>query len=112
MCRTGRRAELAKQILAPHSEIEKLKVYKWGIIEYKKEFPDQIEAGKINLFIPIMRQVQIAAGGLILVFSTLGFIIHPSFFFGSTGVGLGLFYAWLSGNCMMAIMLWKMPFNK
>jgi len=28
MCRTGRRAELAKQILAPHSEIEKLKVYK------------------------------------------------------------------------------------
>jgi len=27
MCRSGRRADLAKQILAPHSEIDKLKVF-------------------------------------------------------------------------------------
>lgn len=42
MCRTGRRAELALQILAPHAEIESLKVYPGGILKYKTEYPDEI----------------------------------------------------------------------
>lgn len=113
MCRSGRRAELAKQILAPHSEIEKLKVYKWWILEYKKEFPEQIEAGLIaRAKIPIMRQVQIAAGGLILLFSILGFMIHSHFFYWALFIGTGLLYAGVSGNCTLASLLWKLPYNK
>lgn len=61
MCRSGRRAELARSILAPHTEIDSLTVYPGGILEYKKEFPEQIESGKITFSFPIMRQVQIVA---------------------------------------------------
>jgi rhodanese-related sulfurtransferase len=62
ICRSGRRAEFAKQILAPHTEIDTLNVYLGGILEYKKEFPDQIETQKTTFTLPIMRQVQIVAG--------------------------------------------------
>lgn len=62
MCRSGRRAELAKQILAPHSEIDKLKVYPGGILEYKKNFPEEIIRGSMRMKLPIMRQVQVVAG--------------------------------------------------
>jgi hypothetical protein len=68
--------------------------------------------GKVSFAIPIMRQVQIVAGGLILTFSLLGFLMNINFFFGALFVGGGLFYAGLSGNCMMATMLGKLPFNK
>lgn len=112
ICRSGRRAELAKQILAPHSEIGQMEVYPGGILEYRKEFPDQIEAGKISIKLPIMRQVQIAAWWMILVFSLLGFLVNINFFWGVLFIGGGLFHAGLSGNCMMATILWKLPFNK
>jgi len=81
-------------------------------MEYKKEFPYQIEIGKVRFTIPIMRQVQIVAGGLILTFSILGFLLNINFFFGALFVGGGLFYAGISGNCMMATILGKLPFNR
>lgn len=112
MCRTWRRAELAKQILSPHMEIENIEVFEWGILEYKKQFPESIISEKLQSSIPIMRQVQIAAGFLILAFSLLWFFVHIYFFFGALFVWGGLFYAGLSGNCMMATILWKLPFNK
>jgi len=112
MCRSGRRADLAKQILAPHSEIDKLKVFSWGILEYKKQFPEQITTGTIGFNLPIMRQVQIAAGGLIILFSLLGFTLHTNFFLGALFVWGWLFFAGLTGFCGMATLLSKLPFNK
>lgn len=112
MCRTGRRAELAEKILAPHMEIEKLKVYKWGILEYKKEFPDQVVSEKLRSVLPIMRQVQIAAGGMVVIFSLFWFLVNINFFFGALFVGSGLLFAGLSGTCLMATILWKLPFNR
>lgn len=112
MCRTGRRAELAQSILAPHTEIDSLSVFPGGILEYKKQFPDQILTNKVGFTLPIMRQVQIVAGGLVLLFGILGFLVSTNFFFGALFVGGGLFYAGLSGNCMMATILGKLPFNK
>lgn len=61
--------------------------------------------------LPLMRQVQIAAGSLIVVGSLLTlincwFIIIPLF------VGCGLTFAGITGFCGMAIILGKMPWNK
>lgn len=112
ICRSGRRAELAKNILAPHTEIDSLSVYPGGMLEYKKEFPDQIESGKLSFTLPIMRQVQIVAGGLVLLFGILSLLVNINFLYGAIFVGAGLAFSGISGTCMMATILGKLPFNK
>jgi hypothetical protein len=112
ICRTGRRAELAKQILSPHLEIEKLKVYKWWILKYKEKHPDMIISTPLGFSIPIMRQVQITAWGLIVLFVLLAFMLNQNFLFWALFVWSWLLFAGLSGTCMMATLLGKLPFNK
>lgn len=60
----------------------------------------------------IMRQVQIAAGVLILAGVILGFLVHPGFFGMSAFVGAGLTFAGATGWCGMALMLRAMPWNR
>ncbi len=112
MCRTGIRAELAKQILSSHCKIEKLEVFPWGIVEYKKQFPDQIITGIGISRLPIMRQVQLTAGWLIVLLSILWFFIHIYFFLGVISIGWGLIFSWITGRCALAFILKKLPFNK
>ncbi len=58
------------------------------------------------------RQVQIAAGLLILTGVTLGFLLHPAFFALSAFVGAGLTFAGVSGWCGMAHVLARAPWNR
>lgn len=60
----------------------------------------------------IMRQVQIAAGVLILVGASLGWLVDPAFFALSALVGAGLLLAGASGWCGMALLLKGMPWNR
>ncbi|MBR6026698.1 MAG: rhodanese family protein [Neisseriaceae bacterium] len=60
----------------------------------------------------VMRQVQIAAGSLILIGVLLGFFVSKWFFLLSGFVGAGLLFAGLTGFCGMAVLLMKMPWNK
>lgn len=60
----------------------------------------------------IMRQVQIAAGILILVGVILGFLWSPILFGLSAFVGGGLFVAGTTGWCGMAQMLRALPWNR
>ena len=60
----------------------------------------------------IMRQVQIAAGVLVLLGIALGFAAHPGFFALSAFVGAGLTFAGLTGWCGMALVLKAMPWNQ
>lgn len=62
--------------------------------------------------IEIMRQVQMAAGGLILLGVTLGLWVHPAFWAISALVGAGLFVAGATGFCGMARLLAAMPWNR
>lgn len=65
-----------------------------------------------NAPISIMRQVQIAAGSLVLTGVLLGTFFAPEFYFLSGFVGAGLLFAGLSGTCMMATVLGKLPYNQ
>ena len=112
MCRTWIRAELARQILASHCEIKNMRVFKWWIVEYKKQFPEQIITWTGMSKLPIMRQVQVIAGGLVLLFSILGFLYNVNFFFWSALVGAGLTFAGITGHCWLALVLKNLPFNK
>ena len=60
----------------------------------------------------IMRQVQIAAGLLVLVGVLLGFTISTAWFGMAAFVGAGLTFAGLSGFCGMAKLLMLMPWNR
>ena len=69
-----------------------------------------IEKGRNVL--PLMRQVQIAAGSLVLTGVVLGTLLHPGFYGISAFVGAGLVFAGISGWCGMALLLEKMPWNR
>lgn len=58
------------------------------------------------------RQVQIAAGGLILLGGALGLLVHPGFWGLSALVGAGLFMGGVTGRCGIARLLAVMPWNQ
>ena len=60
----------------------------------------------------IMRQVQIAAGSLILLGVALGAFVNPIFYALSAFVGAGLTFAGATGWCGMALLLKTMPWNR
>jgi rhodanese-related sulfurtransferase len=60
----------------------------------------------------IMRQVQIAAGSLVLLGVVLGFAVAPAFFGLSAFVGAGLTFAGATGFCGMARLLMLAPWNR
>lgn len=62
--------------------------------------------------LPLMRQVQIMVGALVVLFTVLGFTVHP-WLHGLAGmIGLGLLNAGITGWCGMALLLAKMPWNR
>lgn len=60
----------------------------------------------------IMRQVQIAAGALVVSGVLLGLFVAPGFFGLSAFVGAGLMFAGMTGWCGMANLLRVMPWNQ
>lgn len=65
-----------------------------------------------NAPMEIIRQVQIAAGSLVLLGVILGFLITPALFGLSAFVGAGLILAGVSGFCGMARLLMLAPWNR
>ncbi len=65
-----------------------------------------------NKTIPIFRQVLIAAGSLIILFSLLAVIGMKLGSILTLCIGGGLLFAGVTGHCAMAILLQKMPWNK
>jgi rhodanese-related sulfurtransferase len=58
------------------------------------------------------RQVQIAAGSLIVIGALLGFAVVPAWFLLPTAIGAGLVFAGVSGFCGLARVLVRMPWNR
>lgn len=58
------------------------------------------------------RQVQIAAGSLVLLATALGFGVSPWFHLLAGGIGAGLTFAGISGFCGLARLLARMPWNR
>ena len=62
--------------------------------------------------LPLIRQVQIGAGSLVVLGVALGYLASPWFFLLSGFVGAGLLQAGLTGWCGMANLLQVMPWNR
>lgn len=65
-----------------------------------------------NAPLPLMRQVQIAAGGLVLLGLILSQVLAPPWILLSWFVGAGLVFAGVTGFCGMARLLSLMPWNR
>ena len=65
-----------------------------------------------NAPLPLMRQVQIGAGSLVLLGVLLGTFVAPGFYGLAAFVGAGLVVAGVTGFCGMANILAVMPWNK
>jgi rhodanese-related sulfurtransferase len=71
-----------------------------------------VPGNDVRLPLPLMRQVQIAAGLLVLLGVVLAVTVAPAFIGLSAFVGAGLTFAGLSGWCGMAQLLALMPWNR
>jgi rhodanese-related sulfurtransferase len=60
----------------------------------------------------MVRQVQIAAGSLVLLGVALGVVVHPGFLALSAFVGAGLTFAGVTGFCGTARLLQLAPWNR
>lgn len=108
-CRSGMRTASACDRLNAAVDGE-AHVLEGGLDAWKAaRLPTKIDAKQP---LEIMRQVQIAAGGLVLVGAIAGYLVHPGFYLLSAFVGAGLFQAGLTGWCGMARLLAMAPWNR
>ena len=108
-CRTGARTGANATRLANGTSCTSY-VLEGGLERWKREGLPVVTDRKQP--IEIMRQVQIAAGSLVLAGVLLGLTLSPSFYFLSALVGAGLVFAGVSGTCAMARVLALMPWNR
>ncbi len=108
-CRSGARTQAHAAHLAA-SVPGTAYVLTGGLDAWKKAGLDVEKTPKAPL--EIMRQVQMTAGGLVMLGILLGFTVAPGFFGLSAFVGAGLFFAGASGWCGMAKLLTVMPWNR
>ena len=109
MCRTGNRTGSHCVRLADRIPGEAF-MLNGGLDAWKAEGLPTLTNAKAPL--ELMRQVQMTAGGLILIGATLGLLVHPGFWGLSAFVGAGLFMAGATGFCGMARLLAVMPWNR
>ncbi|MBS4430377.1 DUF2892 domain-containing protein [Pectobacterium punjabense] len=109
-CLSGMRSEQNAEILMQSVFPATAFLLNGGMTAWKKAgFPTEINDKQP---IELMRQVQIAAGVLILSGVLLGYSVNSAFFLLSGFVGAGLLFAGVTGFCGMAKLLMKMPWNR
>lgn len=110
MCQSGMRSDSNAALLASRVAPGQAYVMQGGLNAWKQAGLPTVEDRSQPL--PLMRQVQIAAGALVLLGVILGYGVAPGFFLISGVVGAGLLFAGISGFCGMARLLMKMPWNR
>lgn len=107
-CRSGKRTEAARPVLEQVTKGEAF-VLDGGLMAWEK-------AGLPVAHMPravmsLFRQIQIAAGSLVLLGVVGSAFWHP-FYLLTAFVGAGLVFAGITGFCGMGVVLSKMPWNK
>jgi len=108
-CNSGNRSYIVCEDLALHGLTNLVNV-DGGIQSWIKAGLPVIRSKKWTM--PIMQQVMVIAGSLVLTGVIASQQVNPGFVWLSGAVGAGLLYAGLSGNCYMTKVLAMMPWNK
>lgn len=108
-CRSGARTRANAQTLQACAKCDAY-ILEGGLDAWKKAgLPVEIDKSQP---LELQRQVQIAAGSIVLLGAILGAVASPWFHLLSAFVGAGLVFAGVSGFCGMARLLTKMPWNR
>lgn len=108
-CRSGNRGRKAIEKLQSLGVTAELVNVEGGLLAWEEAGH---ETGSHTSRLPIMRQVFIGAGGLVLTGVLLTHFVDYNFIFLPLFVSLGLLLSGVTGWCGMAILLSKMPWNK
>ena len=109
VCRSGRRAEQARQTLAAVG-FQHLSVLEGGIDAWRAA--DKPLTRNERRPWAMERQVRIVAGSLVVGFIALALLVSTKFLIGAALVGAGLVFAGVSDTCMMASVLGRIPWNR
>ena len=108
-CRSGNRGKQAIEKLEKLGVTAELVNVEGGIMAWQEA---GLPTGSHTTRMPVMRQVMLAAGLLILIGFVLAHTINEGFRIIVLAVGIGLTISGLTGWCGMAMLLSKMPWNK
>jgi rhodanese-related sulfurtransferase len=108
-CRSGNRGRQAIEKLQSLGVTTELVNVEGGILAWEEAGH---ETGSHTNRLPIMRQVFIGAGGLVLGGVLLTHFVGYTFILVPLFVSLGLLVSGFTGWCGMALLLSKMPWNK
>jgi len=108
-CRSGNRGRQAIEKLQSLGVVAELVNVEGGLMAWEEAGH---QTGSHTNRLPLMRQVFIAAGGLVLGGLILTHIVDYKFILLPLFVSLGLLVSGLTGWCGMALLLSKMPWNK
>jgi sulfur dioxygenase len=107
VCRTGVRATIGAEMLARAGR--RPRVLEGGMMAWRRaRLP--VREGRKRL--PVDRQVQLIAGGMVLTGVALGTLVNPWFLALAAFFGAGLTFAGATGTCGLALLLMKMPWNR
>ena len=109
LCASGARSRQAAAALREVTGDE-VSLLAGGLDGWKRAGLHVVRDAKAPL--PLMRQVQITAGGLVLLGFLLGVLVSPWWHVLSGLVGAGLMMAGITGFCGMANLLRVMPWNR
>ncbi len=109
-CRSGMRTSASAAQLAAAAQGAPAYILTGGIDAWRSA--GQATVTNRSQPLEIMRQVHLAAGGLVLVGIALGLFVSPGLFALSAFVGAGLVYSGATGWCGMAALLRMMPWNR
>jgi len=112
MCRSGARATQAYEqakMLGFNAE-HAYSIFTGGIVQWVKEGKPVEKGGKAPL--PLIRQVQIFMGVVLITFSALALFLDPMYAIATLLLSAGLLSAGLTGNCALATVIANMPWNK
>lgn len=108
-CQSGNRTrQHQKQLL--DLGINEVYILEKGINDWKSN-NGELKVDKKSPF-PIMRQVQIIIGFMVILGIILSYFVSPYFNLLSGFFGLGLLFAGITGTCGLANMLMLLPFNQ
>ncbi len=108
-CRSGNRSQKAVKILEELGVEAELVNVEGGLLSWDEA---GFQTMSLTKRLPLMRQVMLAAGVLVLLGYVLSVTLHSNFILLSVFVGAGLSMSGLTGWCGMALILSKMPWNK
>lgn len=109
MCRSGSRSTQAYALLAERG-VAAVDVEGGFMAWQEARLP--VRASRGGSPMPIIRQVMLVAGVLVIAGTAAGILGHPYFFAVPAVVGIGLSFSGLTGHCLMATMLGWMPWNR